>query len=327
MNRFRNKSNGLGQRIYKYSTNTYISYDDAGHPLGEYTYHGPVVSETLYVGDIPVAFATSTGAYAINTDHLNSPRVITDGNGNFVSFWNFVPFGERGFITSGKPVTYNARFPGQYYDAESGLHYNGFRDYDPTTGRYIESDPIGLKGGVNTYGYVGGNPVNFVDHSGLCLWDGCVVEVTAGVIVVTATIHWTRNYWNDDVSYKDAQASWTKMSPGESIYHTQVNAVDPNGAGNEKYVSPNGNSEAVFSACGSLVTNPTNQASYNYFSPYLLGGIPHGITDVIPYYIFGNTPSDMLTSDRFKTTWNKVIEPKLNDIGNSVSSWIVPDAY
>ena len=58
-------------------------------------------------------------------------------------------------------------FPGQYYDSETNLHYNYFRDYDPSIGRYIESDLIGLKGGLNTYGYAGFNPIARIDPRGL----------------------------------------------------------------------------------------------------------------------------------------------------------------
>lgn len=64
-------------------------------------------------------------------------------------------------------VTYNMRFPGQCYQAETGLNYNYFRDFDPAVGRYVESDPLGLPGGLNTYTYVGGNPIQYMDPYGL----------------------------------------------------------------------------------------------------------------------------------------------------------------
>jgi RHS repeat-associated protein len=63
--------------------------------------------------------------------------------------------------------TYNLRMPGQYFDKETGSFYNYFRDYDPSLGRYVQSDPIGLVGGVNTFGYVESNPLAGFDPFGL----------------------------------------------------------------------------------------------------------------------------------------------------------------
>ena len=102
----------------------------------------------------------------LHGDHLDTPRLATDASGQIAWQWQSDAFG-RGEALSQGSTQVNLRFPGQYYDAESGLHYNYFRDYDPETGRYVESDPIGLRGGINTYGYVNQNPLSYSDYKGL----------------------------------------------------------------------------------------------------------------------------------------------------------------
>ncbi len=120
----------------------------------------------------------NTAITYLHTDHLATPRKATNEAGQVVWQWESEAFGNALPDSSGVEV--NLRFPGQYYDQETGLYYNYFRYYDPSTGRYITSDPIGLYGGLNTYGYVGGNPINYFDPTGQCPW--CVAAgVGAGV--------------------------------------------------------------------------------------------------------------------------------------------------
>ena len=131
------------------------------------------VNPVLQSAPIAVTVGTAQGAataYFIHTDQLNTPRAITDSSGKLVWQWDSDPFGKDAANEqpTGQPAfTFNQRFPGQQFDRESNLHYNYFRDYDPTLGRYIQSDPIGLNGGINTFGYVGGDPVSFFDPEGL----------------------------------------------------------------------------------------------------------------------------------------------------------------
>jgi RHS repeat-associated protein len=101
----------------------------------------------------------------VHTDHLGTPQKMTDSGGAVVWDAVFTPFGAA--VSLAGTAENPQRFPGQRYDAETALHYNYFRDYDPSLGRYMESDPIGLLGGLNTYAYVGGNPTGARDPYGL----------------------------------------------------------------------------------------------------------------------------------------------------------------
>jgi RHS repeat-associated protein len=165
-------------------------YDQAGQILGEYDSSGAALREYVWLGSTAVAVFTpdpASGAnpplvYFIHADHIDTPRVIVDANNNVRWRWLAEPFGTSAPETDPSslgPFAFNLRFPGQYADAETGLAYNYFRHYDPSIGRYTQSDPIGLAGGINTYAYVNGNPISFTDPRGLVKWFGSVTSVAA----------------------------------------------------------------------------------------------------------------------------------------------------
>jgi len=179
--------NGLGQRIEKaggaISTAVYFLYDEAGHLLGEYNISGgtlTTVQETVWLGDIPVATlrsgSGSAGVFYVYTDQLNTPRKVTNTSDQLRWKWDPTPFGEGAPSENPQSLgafTYNLRFPGQYFDVESNLNYNYLRDFDPATGRYVESDPIGQNAGVNTYAYVNADPLTLADPLGMAASSGC----------------------------------------------------------------------------------------------------------------------------------------------------------
>jgi RHS repeat-associated protein len=107
----------------------------------------------------------------LNTDHLMTARLATDDAGTVLWEWDSTAFGfglpNEDVDGDGDLTIVNLRFPGQYLDEATGFYYNWNRYYDPGTGRYITSDPIGLDGGLNTYIYVENNPLGLVDPLGL----------------------------------------------------------------------------------------------------------------------------------------------------------------
>jgi RHS repeat-associated protein len=164
--------NYLGQRAAKTtsSTITQFVYDRAGHLLAESNgTTGAPQTEYIWLGGMPLAVVTDGALYFIHPDHLDTPQKATDAGQNFA--WDIVPrpFGQTEQQTF--PPLSNLRFAGQYFDSESGLAQNWFRDYDPSAGRYIESDPAGLRGGINSYSYADGSPLRYSDPRGLTSYD------------------------------------------------------------------------------------------------------------------------------------------------------------
>jgi RHS repeat-associated protein len=194
----------VGQRVRKVSSTGPAStvvfvHDQAGHLLGEYDQNGAAIREYVWLRDTPIAMfmpdpVNPSGeplVYYIHTDHLNTPRVVVDKNNATRWRWLAEPFGTTApeVNPSGlSSFTFNLRFPGQYADAESGLFYNYFRYYAPDGGAYRQSDPIGLGGGINTYGYAGGSPTQYVDPRGLFFDEGGVFLAIPAVVGVTVAI-------------------------------------------------------------------------------------------------------------------------------------------
>jgi RHS repeat-associated protein len=191
--------NALGQRVRKVTPSSVVGtrrfmYDEAGRLAGEYDSAGKLVQETVWLGDLPVATlrpksgSTTTpiqiDTFYVHADHLGTPRVITRPSDNKIvwkwdsaeAFGNNVPNENPSALGA---FVYNLRMPGQYFDKETGTFYNYFRDYDPALGRYVQSDPIGLKGGINTFTYVDGRPLTYFDDFGLAPGRACVAAFTA----------------------------------------------------------------------------------------------------------------------------------------------------
>jgi RHS repeat-associated protein len=173
--------NGMGQRVRKFSSSgatstTIFVYDQQGNLLGEYGNTGTPIREYVWMNGELVAIFTPNGTnppniFYVHNDHLGSPKLVYTKANVLRWRWMTEPFGTtapENTPTAGQAAfTQPIRFPGQYHDTESNLFYNHHRTYDQTSGRYTQSDPIGLAGGINTYAYVGGNPISWIDPNGL----------------------------------------------------------------------------------------------------------------------------------------------------------------
>jgi RHS repeat-associated protein len=158
--------NGLGERIYKETAGVkqWFVYGPMNSLLAEHK-SGQGWSSYAYFNGEPVAMIRGGVVNYIHGDYLGRPEIVTNGTRTVIWRAENAAFGRT--VTIDAIGGLNIGFPGQYHDAETGNWNNGYRDYDDRLGRYIQSDPIGLDGGMNTYVYAGGNPISFVDPLGL----------------------------------------------------------------------------------------------------------------------------------------------------------------
>ena len=172
------------QKVTAQGTTVY-HYDLAGNLIAEMTAAGASISAYVWTDGQPNAqinAGTPETLVYLHADHLGTPRLATDASQTVVWRYEGSAFGDNAPTGS---ATVNLRFAGQYADGETGLYYNWNRYYDPRTGRYISSDPIGLGGGLNSYSYVYNDPLKFIDPTGFWSWTGggyagAGGEVTAG---------------------------------------------------------------------------------------------------------------------------------------------------
>jgi len=182
----------LGRRIRKSAGSKVVRYTWAGEQLiGEVatTPSGTTVVDYLYLPEtyIPLAARVNGKVYFFHPDHLGTPRRVTDERGEVAWSADFSAFGNARIAV--EAVSNQLRFPSQYFDEETGLHYNRSRYYSPEFGCYLSRDPQGFAGGLNLYTYAAGDPVNHDDPLGMWTWSGVLTtasRVTAVIAGVAA---------------------------------------------------------------------------------------------------------------------------------------------
>ncbi len=212
----------LGRRVHKVTPagDTYYTWD--GDTL--YSEHGPEGKRHFVFepGTFkPLCLLTEGQTYYYHLDHLGTPRELTDPRGRVVWRTAYRAYGatEQLQATVSNPL----RFQGQYFDDDTGLHYNRHRYYDPQNGRFIHQDPIGLQGGINLYEYAP-NPVHWVDPLGLtCKPGDCGTTIPQPYEGQTLY----RVYGGDSAA---GGASWSPLNPGNVENYRDVAGLPSGGA-------------------------------------------------------------------------------------------------
>ncbi|MEG4348172.1 DUF4347 domain-containing protein [Microcoleus sp. LAD1_D3] len=290
---------GLGNRVATVFNGQRTEYlldpTGLGNIVGEYKGSTLVANYTHGIGLVSRVNGSNSNYY--DADAIGSTVGLTANDGSYVNRYSYLPFGED--LTKVEGVANPFEYVGQWgvMDEGNGLDFMRSRFYDSGLGRFTAVDPIGINAGdTNFYRYVFNNPTQYNDPSGevihIPLLLGIVLVYNGGIV-----LHYGRNVFNNTPSslYHLEDEGWIHSEL--AIFHQQ----DKGNENNTKWLKPDkgwfGSSEAIISGPGpvrTLVTDPLNGGTYNYFDVSWGWKIPHGF-DVIPYVILGNSPDDPST--------------------------------
>jgi len=194
--------NVLGQQVVRRLTQAgqviHSIHDASGNRIAEYDVDevagtSTLLREYIWMDGMPVAVVQGGVVYYIRVDHIGRPVFATDSSANIVWEVNYLPFGG---VESSSGSNIDLRFPGQWFQLESGLHQNWMRDYDPTTGRYMQADPLGLVDGASVYGYARQNPMRYTDPRGEFGILGAAIGAVSNLGIQIA-VNYARYGWGD----------------------------------------------------------------------------------------------------------------------------------
>ncbi|UHH09243.1 DUF6531 domain-containing protein [Luteimonas fraxinea] len=276
--------NGVGERVGTQIGPVSITtvYESDGRWLADFDTAGVPVQQAIWLGDSPVGVLVGSGSsldrlHYVQSDHLGTPRTLIEPSRDLAvwkwdlsgeAFGNSVPNEDPD--NDGASIVFNMRFPGQRYDLASGLAYNYFRDYEPATGRYTQSDPIGLNGGISTYAYSGSNPLAQIDPTGLACQSANGTTYCA--------------YPGGPVFQVPMQPGWRDFNGSELLYHKyevdrKIGCADPSEVMAQMIANPTPSGNARPATLDGTIRNDASIGPFrgtNFVSSYLTTDLRNG---------------------------------------------------